>query len=100
MALDPEEIVTLLLLAALAIAWNWRLGTDTPALNRRRDRPYCAGRSPDWIKVKNRKHPVLKEAPLSLQILCVVIGAVIFSLPFNLGTPDLKANLPIRSPPN
>ena len=24
MALDPEEIVTLLLLAALAIAWNWR----------------------------------------------------------------------------
>ena len=25
MALDPEEIVTLLLLAALAIAWNWRL---------------------------------------------------------------------------
>jgi hypothetical protein len=26
MALDPEEIVTLLLLAALAIAWNWRLG--------------------------------------------------------------------------
>jgi hypothetical protein len=28
MALDPEEIVTLLLLAALAITWNWRLGTD------------------------------------------------------------------------
>jgi len=26
MALDPEEIVTLLLLAALAMAWNWRLG--------------------------------------------------------------------------
>ena len=24
MALDPEEIVTLLLLAALAIAWNWQ----------------------------------------------------------------------------
>jgi hypothetical protein len=24
MALDPEEIVTLLLLAALAIAWNWK----------------------------------------------------------------------------
>jgi sodium/hydrogen antiporter len=38
---------------------------------------------------------VLKEAPLSLPILCVVIGAVIFSLPFNLGTPDLKGNLPI-----
>ena len=26
MALDPEEIVTLLLLAALAIAWSWKLG--------------------------------------------------------------------------
>jgi hypothetical protein len=26
MALDPEEIVTLLLLAALVLAWNWRLG--------------------------------------------------------------------------
>jgi len=26
MALDPEEIVTLLLLAALAIAWNWKFG--------------------------------------------------------------------------
>src|SRR5271169_194999 len=26
MALDPEEIVTMLLLAALVMAWNWRLG--------------------------------------------------------------------------
>jgi hypothetical protein len=26
MALDPEEIVALLLIATLAIAWNWRLG--------------------------------------------------------------------------
>jgi len=26
MALDPEEIVTMLLLATLAIVWNWRLG--------------------------------------------------------------------------
>jgi hypothetical protein len=26
MALDPEEIVTILLLAALVLAWNWRLG--------------------------------------------------------------------------
>jgi hypothetical protein len=23
----------------------------------RRDRPYRSGRSPDWIKVKNRAHP-------------------------------------------
>jgi hypothetical protein len=26
MALDPEEIVALMLLAALAIAWNWKFG--------------------------------------------------------------------------
>jgi hypothetical protein len=26
MALDPEEIGALLLLAALAIAWNWKFG--------------------------------------------------------------------------
>jgi len=26
MALDPEEIITMLLLATLVIAWNWRLG--------------------------------------------------------------------------
>jgi hypothetical protein len=26
-------------------------------VSKRRDRPYRAGRSPHWIKVKNRKHP-------------------------------------------
>jgi len=26
MALDPEEIVTMMLFVALVIAWNWRLG--------------------------------------------------------------------------
>jgi bifunctional non-homologous end joining protein LigD len=26
-------------------------------VSKRADRPYCAGRSPDWVKVKNRKHP-------------------------------------------
>jgi ATP-dependent DNA ligase len=34
-------------------------------VSKRRDRPYRAGRSPDWIKVKNRNHPSLarvKEA--------------------------------------
>jgi bifunctional non-homologous end joining protein LigD len=34
-------------------------------VSKRRDRPYRAGRSPDWIKVKNRSHPSLdrvKEA--------------------------------------
>ena len=25
------------------------------------DRPYRAGRSPDWIKVKNRKHPAMER---------------------------------------
>ena len=29
MALDPEEIVTMMLLAVLLIAWNWSSGTDT-----------------------------------------------------------------------
>jgi len=55
MALDPEEIVTLLLLAALAIAWNWRLGHWYSC---RVDR---TGRSPDRIKVKNRRHPAMQR---------------------------------------
>jgi bifunctional non-homologous end joining protein LigD len=28
-------------------------------VSKRRDRPYRAGRSPDWIKVQNRSHPSL-----------------------------------------
>lgn len=28
-------------------------------VSKRRDRPYRAGRSKDWIKVKNRKHPAM-----------------------------------------
>ena len=28
---------------------------------KRADRPYRAGRSPDWIKVKNRKHPAMSR---------------------------------------
>ena len=28
-------------------------------VSKRSDRPYPAGRSPDWIKVKNRKHPAM-----------------------------------------
>lgn len=27
--------------------------------SKRRDRPYRGGRSPHWIKVKNRKHPAM-----------------------------------------
>jgi bifunctional non-homologous end joining protein LigD len=30
-------------------------------VSKRRDRPYRAGRSPDWIKVKNRKHPSIER---------------------------------------
>ena len=28
-------------------------------VSKRRDRPYRGGRSPDWIKVKNREHPAM-----------------------------------------
>jgi ATP-dependent DNA ligase len=28
-------------------------------VSKRRDRPYRAGKSPDWIKVKNQKHPAM-----------------------------------------
>src|SRR4051794_3600849 len=28
-------------------------------VSKRRDRPYRAGRSPDWVKMKNRKHPAM-----------------------------------------
>jgi bifunctional non-homologous end joining protein LigD len=30
-------------------------------VSKRRDRPYRAGRSPNWIKVKNRKHPAMSR---------------------------------------
>ena len=30
-------------------------------VSKRRDRPYRAGRSPDWIKVKNREHPSIER---------------------------------------
>jgi bifunctional non-homologous end joining protein LigD len=30
-------------------------------VSKRTDRPYRAGRSPDWIKVKNRKHPAYRR---------------------------------------
>jgi ATP-dependent DNA ligase len=28
-------------------------------VSKRRDRPYQAGRSKHWIKIKNRKHPAM-----------------------------------------
>jgi bifunctional non-homologous end joining protein LigD len=30
-------------------------------VSKRRDRPYRGGRSPDWVKVKNRTHPALSR---------------------------------------
>jgi bifunctional non-homologous end joining protein LigD len=30
-------------------------------VSKRRDRPYRAGRSPNWIKVKNRTHPAMRR---------------------------------------
>ena len=30
-------------------------------VSKRRDRPYRGGRSPDWIKVKNRNHPAMER---------------------------------------
>ena len=30
-------------------------------VSKRRDCPYHAGRSKDWIKVKNRKHPAMSR---------------------------------------
>jgi bifunctional non-homologous end joining protein LigD len=30
-------------------------------VSKRRDRRYRGGRSPDWIKVKNRKHPAMER---------------------------------------
>jgi bifunctional non-homologous end joining protein LigD len=30
-------------------------------VSKRRDRPYRAGRTPDWIKVKSRTHPALSR---------------------------------------
>jgi bifunctional non-homologous end joining protein LigD len=30
-------------------------------VSKRRDRPYRSGRSPDWVKVKNRQHPAIER---------------------------------------
>jgi ATP-dependent DNA ligase len=30
-------------------------------VSKRRDRPYRASRSPDWVKVENRSHPSLNR---------------------------------------
>ena len=36
-------------------------------VSKRRDRPYRAGRSPDWIKVKNRSHPAIDRVKESFR---------------------------------
>jgi bifunctional non-homologous end joining protein LigD len=35
-------------------------------VSKRRDRPYRSGVSPDWVKVKNRKHPAMHRVPEAL----------------------------------
>jgi ATP-dependent DNA ligase len=30
-------------------------------VSKRADSRYCSGRSPDWIKVKNRQHPAMER---------------------------------------
>ena len=30
-------------------------------VSKHKDRPYRAGRSPHWVKVKNRKHPAMER---------------------------------------
>jgi len=30
-------------------------------VSKRKDRPYRAGRSKDWIKMKNRSHPAMER---------------------------------------
>jgi len=30
-------------------------------VSKRRDRPYLAGRSKHWVKIKNRKHPAMNR---------------------------------------
>jgi ATP-dependent DNA ligase len=33
-------------------------------VSKRADRPYSGGRSKDWIKIKNRKHPAIERGEL------------------------------------
>jgi bifunctional non-homologous end joining protein LigD len=50
-------------------------------VSKRRDRPYQAGRSKHWIKVKNRKHPAMSRGAwmisnfLSNLLIAVGVGA-------------------------
>jgi hypothetical protein len=39
-------------------------------VSKRRDRPYCAGRPADWIKVKNWKHPAMSRVADSFVRIC------------------------------
>jgi len=40
-------------------------------VSKRADRPYRAGRSKDWVKVKNRKHPALSRVQDACNVLCL-----------------------------
>jgi ATP-dependent DNA ligase len=43
-------------------------------VSKRSDRPYRAGRSKDWIKVKNRMHPAMDQV---MDAFCVVTSSTL-----------------------
>ena len=45
-------------------------------VSKRRDRPYRAGRSPDWIKVKNRSQPALDRVKGRIRMTCGDISVI------------------------
>ena len=42
-------------------------------VSKRADQPYCAGRSLDWIKVTNRKHPAISRVMDSFRTLILLL---------------------------
>ena len=40
-------------------------------VSKRRGRPYQAGRSKHWVKIKNRKHPAMSRLTESFDLLAV-----------------------------
>ena len=55
-------------------------------VSKRRDRPYRGGRSPDWIKVKNRKHPaIISRVADSFASICGHRSRQLVVSPLSLG---------------
>jgi bifunctional non-homologous end joining protein LigD len=57
----PRANVIVLRICGDEAAQNTKVVRLEGLVSKRRDRPYRAGRSPDWIKVKNRSHPALER---------------------------------------